>query len=119
MPSLAQQPRHAFVAPAAMPGTVNQNEGCHDRPLAIHLGVEQRMSRALSCHRTRNDLSAFWRKADFRMPSARTAVTAAKCREVPKGDIRVSLFDHLVGAGEQWKGKVRPSVLVVLRLITN
>jgi hypothetical protein len=24
---------------------------------------------------------------------------------VPKGDIRVSLFDHLVGAGEQWKGE--------------
>jgi len=29
VPGLAQQPRHPFVAPAAMPGAVNQNEGCH------------------------------------------------------------------------------------------
>src|SRR5262245_26195922 len=28
--SLAQQPRHPLIAPAAMPGAVNQNEGGHE-----------------------------------------------------------------------------------------
>jgi hypothetical protein len=35
VPGLAQQPRHPFVAPAAMPSAVNQNEGGHGRPPAI------------------------------------------------------------------------------------
>src|SRR5262245_60684765 len=35
VPSPAQQPRHPLVAPAAMPGAVNQNEGGHGRPPAI------------------------------------------------------------------------------------
>src|SRR5262245_25849792 len=35
VPGLAQQPRHPFVAPAAMPGTVNENKGGHGGPLAI------------------------------------------------------------------------------------
>src|SRR5215471_14475181 len=30
VPSLAQQPRHPLIAPAAMPGAVNQNEGGHE-----------------------------------------------------------------------------------------
>src|SRR6516164_5210021 len=29
VPGLAQQPRHPLIAPAAMPGAVNQNEGGH------------------------------------------------------------------------------------------
>src|SRR5215472_15653016 len=41
VPSLAQQPRHPPIAPAAMPGAVNQNEGGHEssnqRKLLDHL----------------------------------------------------------------------------------
>jgi hypothetical protein len=35
VPGLTQQPRHPLVAPAAMPGAVNENERGHGRPPAI------------------------------------------------------------------------------------
>jgi hypothetical protein len=31
----------------------------------------------------------------------------------------MQLFDHLVGAGEQREGTVRPSALAILRLMTS
>jgi hypothetical protein len=56
-------------------------------------------------------------------PKADMCIATSDVRFGPKADsctaAKQSLFDHLVGAVEQRRGTVKPSVLAILRLMIN
>ena len=117
VPSLAQQPRHPLVAPAAMPGAVNQNEGGHGGPPAIGRSAQPTIL-APSCHPRREaaasphiEASLIDNHSEARFGSRCEELALNICRPLitfPR-DGRVRLPLRLIGRG--WQAcKVRRAV---------